>query len=188
MAHAPSARAEGAVGPMPLVNVRAPTEGGAHTSPQAIRLATSETRPLQGQHALVNAVCLSARPRETDLASRILFGEVVSPSPGGLTGLIAVFARSYGARKREMADFSGHRSPVQYSSRWHSTSAVSGCALGQYNDSGADQSAVHLAIVCSPRLPVGRTGVPVAMEQKTSIRCKVLSSRIIYARRACSMP
>jgi hypothetical protein len=31
-------------------------------------------------------------------------------------------------------------------------------------------------------------GVPVAMEQKTSIRCKVLSSRIIYARRACSMP
>jgi hypothetical protein len=41
MVHPTQARAEGALGPMPLVKVREPTDGGAHTSPKAILVASA---------------------------------------------------------------------------------------------------------------------------------------------------
>jgi hypothetical protein len=40
-------------------------------SPKVILLAKPETRTIQGQHALVNAVCLPASPRQNDFASSL---------------------------------------------------------------------------------------------------------------------
>src|SRR5688500_14921886 len=49
----------------------APTHQFRSNSPNMRRLAKSETRTIQGQHAPVNSVCQWASPREHDFASRL---------------------------------------------------------------------------------------------------------------------
>jgi hypothetical protein len=64
-----------------------------HTPPQKlILLAKSETRTIQGPHALINSVGQSASPREHDFASSITFGEKAGAGHGILErdDLIAV--------------------------------------------------------------------------------------------------